>query len=89
MAASVWHSVVAIKHGKGTCRCGSDAQKKSFCATEQRRANVEGRRQAFWNEVALISPEKLIFIDESGCNTSMTPTLWERQPDKEYPPTAP
>jgi transposase len=47
--------------------------KKSFSASEQDRPDVEARRQAFWSEVALIPRGRLIFLDESGCNTAMTP----------------
>jgi hypothetical protein len=49
------------------------SQKKSFSASEQDRPDVEARRQAFWNEAASLARGRLIFLDESGCNTAMTP----------------
>jgi DDE superfamily endonuclease len=47
--------------------------KKSFSATEQDRPEVEARRQAFWDRAVAIPLRSLIFIDESGCTTAMTP----------------
>jgi hypothetical protein len=40
---------------------------------EHQRADVEYKRQAFWDEALFIAPRRLIFLDESGCNTAMRP----------------
>jgi transposase len=46
-------------------------EKKRFRPSEQSRPDVQARREAFVAEVANIDVERLIFIDESGCNRSM------------------
>lgn len=33
---------------------------------------MEAKRQAYWDEATALSLNRLIFIDESGCNTAMT-----------------
>lgn len=40
---------------------------------EHERPDVEAKRQAFWDEATKVPINRLIFIDESGCNTAMTP----------------
>ena len=57
----------------GAAPCGADVQKKALRASEQRREEVIARRAAYQEIVATIDANKLIFIDESGCNLSMTP----------------
>jgi transposase len=46
-----------------------DAKKRTVAASEQDPA----RRAAWWDEVAPIAREELIFIDESGTNVTATP----------------
>jgi transposase len=48
-------------------------KKKTFCASERERPDVEAKRQAFWDEVCQIPVERLVFLDESGCNMAMAP----------------
>jgi len=50
------------------------SKKKRFRPSEQLRHDVEAKRVAFLEEVKSISPDRLIFIDESGCNVAMSPT---------------
>jgi transposase len=50
-----------------------DGEKKSIRASEQWRPDVEAKRQAFWDEVLEIPIDRLVFLDESGCNAAMTP----------------
>lgn len=42
-------------------------EKKSFTASEQLRADVQAKRQAFLVDIAKIAPGRLVFLDESGC----------------------
>lgn len=51
----------------------SDVQKKAFRAAEQQREDVIERREAFEARIAGVDPDRLVFIDESGCNVAMTP----------------
>lgn len=46
-------------------------EKKRFCASEQGRPDVQVRRADFIATMKDVDPERLIFIDESGCNRSM------------------
>jgi transposase len=47
-------------------------KKKVFRAQEQDSPEVQQKRQDFGEELAGLDPRSLIFIDESGANTSMT-----------------
>jgi transposase len=47
-------------------------KKKVFRAQEQDSPEVQQKRQDFREELAGLDPRRLIFIDESGANTSMT-----------------
>jgi transposase len=49
------------------------AQKKSLRATEQRRQDVVERRVRYEEAVEGIDADRLVFLDESGCNIAMTP----------------
>lgn len=73
MAAPFLRSGVALFDAAHAGASGLLSEKKSLRASEQNRPDVEARRQAFWDEVGHIDIDKLVFIDESGCNTSMTP----------------
>lgn len=50
------------------------AKKKRFRPSEQFRPDVSKKRDAFWETIAKVPFENLIFIDESGCNIAMTPS---------------
>jgi transposase len=73
VASPLRSSTFAFKHGASARPRRTDIQKKSFSAAEHKRADVEAKRQAFWDEATFIPPHRLIFLDESGCNTAMTP----------------
>jgi len=73
--SSLRHSPFTGKHGSCAKPSRPDAKKKSFCATERSQGDIEARRQAYWDKVSSIDPDKLVFIDEAGCNTSMTPPV--------------
>jgi transposase len=73
MGAAIRRGTVALQYGACTGESGLVGEKKSFSASEQDRPDVEARRQAFWDEAAQLARGRLIFIDESGCNTAMTP----------------
>jgi transposase len=51
----------------------SHAQKKSKLATERLRDDVIERKKAFVEELKTFDFDRLIFLDECGVNTSMTP----------------
>ena len=50
-------------------------KKKVFRATERDRPDVQEKRRDFCAELAGVDPQRLVFVDESGANTSMTPDL--------------
>lgn len=53
-------------------KAGAASEKKSLHATERDTEANHKRREAFVARIAAISPERLIFLDESGVTTSMT-----------------
>jgi len=53
---------------------GLTRKKKSLHATQRDRPDVKKKRRKFRREVAEIEPEKLVFVDETGVTTTMTPT---------------
>jgi transposase len=63
-----------IEHVSGSLPRRPDAKKKSFSASEQQRPDVQAKRRTFLAEVSKIDPDRLVFIDESGCNLAMTPS---------------
>jgi transposase len=73
MVTALRCSTIALQYGARTGKGRSVGEKKSFSASEQDRPDVEARRQAFWGEAAQLARARLIFLDESGCNTAMTP----------------
>lgn len=79
MVPPVRRRCLAVLHAADPGSRGLLAEKKSLRASEQNRQDVEEKRQAFWDDVGHIDPGKLVFLDESGCNTSMT-TLYARAP---------
>lgn len=48
------------------------AIKKTLHASEQEREDVRLRREQWVNDLPLLDPAKLVFIDESGAKTNMT-----------------
>ena len=48
-------------------------KKKSLHASEQDRPDVQEKRRLFRREVRRIEPKRLIFVDETGVTTAMTP----------------
>jgi len=53
---------------------GLTLKKESLHATQRDRPDVKKKRRKFRREVAAIEPEKLVFVDETGATTTMTPT---------------
>lgn len=49
-------------------------KKKSQHAAEQDRPDVQKKRRSFRRKVKRIDPERLVFVDESGVTTAMTPS---------------
>ena len=47
-------------------------QKKSLYAQEQDTPENRQRREAWWETVKRIEPQRLVFVDESGATTEMT-----------------
>jgi transposase len=52
---------------------GLTRKKKSLHATQRDRPDVKKKRRRFRREVAGIEPAKLVFVDETGVTTTMTP----------------
>jgi transposase len=53
---------------------GLTRKKKSQHASERDRPDVQSKRRSFRRKVKQIEPERLVFVDETGVNTAMTPT---------------
>ena len=49
----------------------ADPEKKTLKAAEQDRPDVQEGRRVFAIEVAALAVERLVFLDEFGCNTAM------------------
>src|SRR5947209_17865983 len=52
---------------------GLTFKKKSLHASEQERPDVQEKRRSFRRKVGRIEPNRLIFVDETGVTTAMTP----------------
>jgi transposase len=48
-------------------------KKKALHASERDRPDVRAKRRSFRREVKRIEPERLVFVDETGVTTAMTP----------------
>ena len=48
-------------------------KKKSLHASERDRPDVQKKRRSFRRKVKRIEPERLVFVDETGVTTAMTP----------------
>ena len=55
-------------------RLGLTRKKKSLHADQRDRPDVRAKRDQFRRDVGAIEPEKLVFVDETGVTTMMTPT---------------
>ena len=65
-------------------------KKKSLHASERDDPKVQAKRRRYRSKVRRIEAKRLVFVDETGVNTAMTPThAWaqrgERAPDR-FPP---
>jgi transposase len=58
---------------------GIGAKKKSLHAAEQDRADVKARRDVWHEQLKDVTPQQLVFLDESGAKTNMT-RLYGRAP---------
>jgi transposase len=54
-------------------RLGITRKKKTGHADERDRPDVQRKREAFRGEVEAIEPRRLVFVDETGVTTAMTP----------------
>lgn len=54
-------------------RMGLTRKKKTLHADEQGRPDVQKKRRSFRRQVKRIEPQRLIFVDETGVTTAMTP----------------
>ena len=48
--------------------------KKTLHASERNRPDVQEKRRRYQRKVRRIEPKRLVFVDETGVNTAMTPT---------------
>jgi transposase len=55
-------------------RLGLTYKKKSLHAEERNRPDVQKKRRQFRRKVRRIEPKRLVFVDETGINSAMTPT---------------
>lgn len=54
-------------------------KKKTVHAQQQDRLDVQAQRQAFNAKLAVLDPERLVFVDETGATTAMT-RIYGRDP---------
>jgi transposase len=59
---------------RGLRRLDITLKKKSRHASERDRPEVQKKRRSFRREVKPIEPKRLVFVDETGVTTAMTPT---------------
>jgi transposase len=55
-------------------KLGITRKKKTRHADERNRPDVRKKRRRFRKEVRMIAPRRLVFVDETGVTTAMTPT---------------
>jgi transposase len=60
---------------RGLVRLGITRKKKSLHAVERDRPEVQKQRRRFRRKVKPIEPKRLVFVDEAGVTTSMTPAF--------------
>ena len=58
---------------RGLKRLGITRKKKTLRAAEQDRPEVRRKRTTFRRAATRVPPERLVFVDESGATTDMTP----------------
>lgn len=58
---------------RGLEKLGITRKKKTLHASEQDRPEVQEERSSFREEVDPIEPKRLVFVDETGVTTAMTP----------------
>jgi transposase len=58
---------------RGLEKLGITRKKKTLHATEQDRLDIQDQRSSFLEEVEPIEPKRLVFVDETGVTTAMTP----------------
>lgn len=60
-------------------------KKKTLHADERDRPDVQAKRRSFRREVKPIDPERLVFVDETGVTTAMTPAYaWAPHGERAY-----
>jgi transposase len=60
-------------------------KKKTLHADERDRPDVQTKRRSFRREVKRIEPERLVFVDETGVTTAMTPAYaWAPRGERAY-----
>jgi len=64
-------------------------KKKTLQAQEQKRPRVQAQRRAFKKKLAAVGADHLVFVDESGANTSMTRTYARAPRGKRVQATVP
>jgi transposase len=55
-------------------KLGITRKKKTKHAAEQDRPDVQAKRRSFRRKIQPIEPKRLVFVDETGVTTAMTPT---------------
>ena len=55
-------------------KLGITRKKKTTHAAEQDRPDVQAQRRSFRRKIQPIEPKRLVFVDETGVTTAMTPT---------------
>jgi transposase len=64
-------------------------EKKSLHASQRDRPDVQTKRRSFRREVRQIEPKKLVFVDETGVTTAMTPAYARAPRDERAVGSAP
>src|SRR5208282_1495413 len=59
---------------QGSFSCSLTTIWQTLRAAERSRADVQEKRRRFRRKVRRIEPKRLVFVDETGVNTAMTPT---------------
>jgi transposase len=64
---------------------GLTRKKKSLHASERDRPDVQKKRRSFRRKVKRIEPERLVFVDETGVTTAMTPAYaWSPRGERAF-----
>jgi transposase len=64
---------------------GLTRKKKTLHADQRDRPDVRTKRRSFRRKVKKIEPERLVFVDETGATTAMTPTYaWAPRGERAY-----